>query len=205
MTTGGEGGMVTTNSEELWKKMWSFKDHGKSYDAVYNKTHPPGFRWLHESFGSNYRMTEMQAAIGLIQLERIASWSETRRQNAEKIWQRASKFEALRVPNVPKYIQHAAYKAYVFVEPDMLKQGWNRDRVMMEINREGVPCFSGSCSEVYFEHAFDNTGLRPDNALPVAKKLGDTALMFLVHPTLSEAEIQHVCETITAVMTKAQH
>jgi dTDP-4-amino-4,6-dideoxygalactose transaminase len=205
MTTGGEGGMVTTNSEELWKKMWSFKDHGKSYDAVHNKKHPPGFRWLHDSFGSNYRMTEMQAAIGLIQLERMASWSETRRSNAGKIWQRASEFEALRVPKVPEYIQHAAYKAYVFVEQDKLKPGWDRDRVMAEINCEGVPCFSGSCSEVYLEHAFDNTGFRPDNALSVAKELGETALMFLVHPTLSEAEIQHVCETLTAVMSKAQH
>src|SRR5665648_235862 len=52
MTTGGEGGMLITNSKELWEKAWSYKDHGKSYDAVYNKDHPPGFRWVHESFGT---------------------------------------------------------------------------------------------------------------------------------------------------------
>lgn len=203
MTTGGEGGMITTSSETLWKKMWAFKDHGKSYDAVYNKSHPPGFRWLHESFGSNYRMTEMQAVIGLIQLQRMGQWSETRRINAEKIWQTASKYEALRVPKLPDYIQHAAYKAYLFVRPEKLKSGWSRDRIMEEINREGVPCFSGSCSEVYLEHAFDNTGLRPDYALSVARELGETSLMFLVHPTLSNEEVQRVYDVLSDVISKA--
>ena len=66
MTTGGEGGMVTTNDQGLWSVMWSFKDHGKSWEAVYERDHPPGFRWVHDSFGTNWRMTEMQAAIGRI-------------------------------------------------------------------------------------------------------------------------------------------
>jgi dTDP-4-amino-4,6-dideoxygalactose transaminase len=71
MTTGGEGGMVTTNDRELWSKMWSFKDHGKSWEAVYEREHAPGFRWLHESFGTNWRMMEVQAVIGRIQLRRM--------------------------------------------------------------------------------------------------------------------------------------
>ena len=78
MTTGGEGGMVTTNSKELWSKMWSYKDHGKSFDAIYNREHPPGFRWLHESFGTNWRMTEMQAVLGRIQLTRMSDWTAKR-------------------------------------------------------------------------------------------------------------------------------
>ena len=82
MTTGGEGGMVTTQDETLWHKMWSYKDHGKSHKAVYEREHPPGFRWLHESFGTNARMLEMQAAIGRIQLKRMAQWHERRKQNA---------------------------------------------------------------------------------------------------------------------------
>jgi len=204
MTTGGEGGMVTTNSEALWKKMWAFKDHGKSYDAVYNKSHPPGFRWLHESFGSNYRMTEMQAAIGLIQLQRMDKWSEQRRANAEKIWHIASQNEALRAPVVPDYIQHAAYKAYVFVRPEKLESGWNRDRIMDEINRRGVPCFSGSCSEVYLEKAFEKKSLAPDIPLPNAHTLGETSLMFLVHPTITEVEIESTCSVLTEVLSQAQ-
>lgn len=204
MTTGGEGGMVTTNSKALWKKMWSFKDHGKSYDAVYNKTHPPGFRWLHESFGTNYRMTEMQAAIGLIQLQRMDAWSKARRNNAEAIWDTAAGFTALRVPKLPAHIQHAAYKAYVFVRPEQLKAGWDRDRVMHEINQRGVPCFSGSCSEVYLEKAFENDKLRPESSLPVAAELGETSLMFLVHPTLTQAEITQTCDVVSEVMLLAQ-
>jgi len=101
MTTGGEGGMVTTSDRELWSRMWSFKDHGKSWDAVYEREHPPGFRWLHESIGTNWRMTEMQAVIGRIQLQRMHHWSHARKANCEKIWASASEQRALRVPVVP--------------------------------------------------------------------------------------------------------
>jgi dTDP-4-amino-4,6-dideoxygalactose transaminase len=203
MTTGGEGGMVTTNDRELWSKMWSYKDHGKSWNSVYEKEHPPGFRWLHDSFGTNWRMTEMQAAIGRIQLERMPDWSAKRQANANKIWEAAKKCKGLRVPDVPDYIEHGAYKCYVFVEPDELKDDWNRDRIMSEINALGVPCFSGSCSEVYLEKAFDNTSFRPVERLPNAKELGETSLMFLLHPTLTEKEISQTCKAIEKVMVQA--
>jgi dTDP-4-amino-4,6-dideoxygalactose transaminase len=204
MTTGGEGGMVTTNDESLWRKMWAYKDHGKSYEAVYEREHPEGFRWLHESFGSNWRMTEMQAAIGRIQLKRMQDWTYRRVENANKIWQAAKQLSGLRVPAVPSYIDHGGYKAYVFVETDALNVDWNRDRIMEEINLHGVPCYSGSCSEVYLEHAFDNTSFRPETRLPNAQELGETSLMFLVHPTLTLEEIDKTCRVITSVLTEAQ-
>ena len=200
MTTGGEGGMVTTNDESLWRKMWSYKDHGKSYEAVYEREHAPGFRWLHESFGTNWRMTEMQAAIGRIQLKRMADWTQKRRNNAEKIWQTARECNGLRVANIPDTMGHAAYKCYVFVEPQHLNTDWSRDRIMNEIAARGVPCFSGSCSEVYLEKAFDNTDYRPAEPLPVARELGETSLMLLVHPTLTEDEITKTCEVLKEVM-----
>ena len=203
MTTGGEGGMVTTNDQIFWSKMWSYKDHGKSWESVYEKEHPPGFRWLHDSFGTNWRMTEMQAAIGRIQLKRMPDWSGKRQANARKIWETAKDSKGLRVPEVPGYIEHAAYKCYVFVEPKDLQAGWNRDRIMSEINALGVPCFSGSCSEVYLEKAFDNTNFRPAERLSSAKELGETSLMFLVHPTLKEQEISQTCAAIEKVMTIA--
>ena len=195
MTTGGEGGMVTTNDESLWRKMWAYKDHGKSYEAVYEREHPEGFRWLHESFGSNYRMTEMQAAIGRIQLKRMPGWHKKRLSNANSIWTAAKQCKGLRVPAIPVYIEHAAYKCYVFVKGGVEL----RDKMMMEINEKGVPCYSGSCSEVYLEKAFDNTGFRPKERLPVAKELGETSLMFLVHPTLTKEEIQKTCDVLTEV------
>jgi len=203
MTTGGEGGMVTTDDHALWSKMWSYKDHGKSYDAVYHQQHPAGFRWLHESFGTNWRITEMQSVIGRIQLEYMLSWHEARKRNAEVVMQAAQVCAALRVPSVPSDVEHAWYKAYVFVRPELLKADWSRDRIIEEINAQGVPCYSGSCSEVYLEKAFDNTAWRPEKRLPVAQKLGETSLMFLMHPTLSDNEIAKTCSAILEVMQEA--
>lgn len=203
MTTGGEGGMVTTNDRGLWSKMWSFKDHGKSWDAVYERQHPPGFRWLHESFGTNWRMLEVQGGIGRIQLKRMPQWHKARLENAQRIWNCAKKLPGLRVPEVPNHVTHAAYKCYVFVERDQLAIGWDRDRILNEISALGVPCFSGSCSEVYLEKAFDGTGWRPEHSLPIAQQLGETSLMFLVHPTLSELEIATTCSVLTEVMFQA--
>jgi dTDP-4-amino-4,6-dideoxygalactose transaminase len=203
MTTGGEGGMVTTNDKSLWSKMWSYKDHGKSYEAVYEREHQEGFRWVNESFGSNWRMTEMQGVIGRIQLKRMPNWCTNRITNANKIWNTAKQCKGLRVPSIPDYIEHAAYKCYVFVELKELKNGWERNRIMKEINTLGVPCYSGACSEVYLEKAFDNTGFRPKERLINAKELGETSLMFLVHPTLTKDEIQQTCDSITSVMNLA--
>ncbi len=199
MTTGGEGGMVTTNDETLWKKMWSYKDHGKSYDSIYNKQHPPGFRWLHDSFGTNWRMMEMQAVIGRIQLTRMAEWTKKRTENAEKILKAfdGSPFFSVLTPSVD-YI-HAYYKCYVQVNLEALPDSWSRDRIMQEINSQEVPCFSGSCSEVYLEHAFDGTPWRPEKRLENAQKLGETSLMFLVHPTLSQESIEKTIHAINTV------
>jgi len=203
MTTGGEGGMVTTNDRELWSSMWSYKDHGKSWEAVYERQHAPGFRWLHESFGTNWRMLEVQAVIGRIQLRRMADWAARRSANAMRIWDAAGQVAGLRVPQIPAHITHAAYKCYVFVEPSSLKDGWNRDRILEMLVARGVPAFSGSCSEVYLEKAFDNTGWRPTIRLPNAVELGETSLMFLVHPTLTDKEIELTCEVLAQVMREA--
>ncbi|MFD2189711.1 DegT/DnrJ/EryC1/StrS family aminotransferase [Pistricoccus aurantiacus] len=203
MTTGGEGGMVTTNDRNLWKAMWAYKDHGKSWDAIYEREHPPGFRWLHESFGTNWRLTELQSVIGRIQLSRMPGWKRSRQDNAGRIWQTARECPGLRVPLVPDHLEHACYKCYVFVEPERLADGWNRDRIMEEVLSRGVPCFSGSCSEVYLEAAFDGTSYRPPHPLPVARELGETSLMFLVHPTLEASEIQQTCDVLREVMVLA--
>lgn len=196
MTTGGEGGMVTTNDKALWSTMWAYKDHGKSWNAVYEKEHPSGFRWLHESFGSNFRMIEIQAAIGRIQLQKMSEWRQKRFEYAQMIWCSASKQSWLRVPDIPEWAVHAAYKCYVFVEPSALPEGWNRNRIIAEINACGIPCDSGSCSEIYLEKAFENTRWRPNDRLPLAKELGETSLMFLVHPTLGLEDIEKTCKVI---------
>ncbi len=204
MTTGGEGGMLTTNDEALWSQAWSYKDHGKSFDAVYRRTHPEGYRWLHESFGTNWRMIEMQGVIGRIQLQLMPEWHQARKANAAAILAACAESSALRVPQVPSEIEHAWYRAYAFVRPEQLKSGWTRDRIMSEIVARGVPCFSGSCSEVYLEKAFDGTDWRPTERLPVARELGETSLMFLTHPTLTSQEIEKTCQVVREVMSDAQ-
>lgn len=178
MTTGGEGGMVTTNDPDLWSTMWAYKDHGKNWTAVYERQHPPGFRWLHDSFGTNWRMLEVQAVLGRLQLKKMAQWHKVRSENASKIWSCAKALKGLRVPNLPDDVSHAAYKCYVFVQPEMLRQGWDRDKIIASLAERGVPSFSGSCSEVYLEKAFDGTSFKPKDRLPIAKELGETSLMF---------------------------
>jgi dTDP-4-amino-4,6-dideoxygalactose transaminase len=205
MTTGGEGGMVTTNDRDLWLRMWSYKDHGKSWEAVYEREHPSkfGFRWLHESFGTNGRMLEMQAVIGRIQLQRMSDWSLLRKGNATRILGALRDIRAVRVPQVPNKYTHAWYRAYVFLQPDYLAEGWDRDLIMEEIIAQGVPCYSGACPEVYLEKAFSNTDFGPSKYLPMAKQLGETSLAFLVHPTLTDMEINKTCEVIASVMRRA--
>ena len=203
MTTGGEGGMVTTNDRQLWADMWAYKDHGKSWEAVYEREHAPGFRWLHESFGTNWRMLEVQAVIGRIQLRRMQDWHRARLDNALAIWTAARLLPALRVPDLPDDEVHAAYKCYVFVRPQCLKPDWSRDRILNEIIARGVPAFSGSCSEVYLEKAFDNTDWRPSQRLANARELGETSMMFMVHPTLTGEEIGLTCRVISDVVQQA--
>ena len=216
MTTGGEGGMVTTNDRALWSRMWSFKDHGKSWEAVHERPHESGFRWVHDSFGTNWRMLEMQAAIGRIQLHRMADWTTQRNAHADAIAAACRQYPVVRVPRFAcagsacdascptrSGCVHAYYKFYAYVRPERLAEGWTRDRIITEINHQDVPCYQGSCSEVYLEKAFDGTGWRPEQPLPVARQLGETSLMFLVHPTLTQAEIDKTCAAIREVLAAA--
>ncbi len=201
MTTGGEGGLMTTNDPELWDRCWSLKDHGKSQAAM-KQPHPPHlFRWLHRSFGTNWRLTEMQAAMGRIMLRRLPEWVETRRRNAATLTAALSSIPSLRIPLAPKHISHSYYKYYAFVRPGLLKSDWSRDRIVQTLQAEGIPCGPGSCSEIYLEQAFEP--FRPEERLPVARELGETSLMFMVHPTLTASEIEATSQAIKKVMAVA--
>lgn len=202
MTTGGEGGMLVTNNETIWRRAWSFKDHGKSYDAVYNRQHALGFRWLHESFGTNWRLTEFQSALGRAMLRKLPRMVEIRRRNAAILTRAFTQLGALRVAQPPSHIGHSYYKYYVFVRPEKLRAGWTRDRILRAIVAEGIPCLTGSCSEIYLEKAF-TPELRPSERLRVARELGETSLMFLVHPTLSEIDMQDTCRAVGKVLEVA--
>lgn len=203
ISTGGEGGMLLLKESDSWKKAWAYKDHGKSYEAVFHRQHAPGFRWLHETFGSNWRMTEMQAAIGLLQLTKLGEWVGIRRGYASSLEKGFMNIPGLRLTPTPKDITHAYYRYYAFVEPRSLRSGWNQTRIVSEINAQGISCFAGSCSEIYREQAFIKASLGPTQRLPIAKRLGETSLAFLVHPTLDEQNISDTCDVVSKVMRSA--
>lgn len=216
MSTGGEGGMVTTNDPSLWRKMWSFKDHGKDWDAVYRSAPEKGFRWVHNSFGTNWRMLEVQGAIGRAQLRKMESWTSLRNGFASRIWNVCRRHAVVRVPDFrcdrrrcnmncaeKSGCVHACYKCYVYVQPSNLADGWNVDRILTALNASGVPCYQGTCPEVYREKCFEKVGFRPAGRLAVAQELGETSIMFLVHPTLTETEIDGVCRSLDSVLDQA--
>jgi dTDP-4-amino-4,6-dideoxygalactose transaminase len=202
ISTGGEGGMLTTNDEDVWHRAWSYKDHGKRPSSFYSPEPSQVFQWIHDGFGSNYRMTEMQSAIGRIALRQLPAWLEQRRRNAECLSQCCRRLPLLRTPMPPAHIGHAWYKFYTFLREDLLAPGWTRDRIVSEIRSRGVPCFSGSCSEIYREQAFP-VAWKPEFRLPTARQLGDTSLMFLVHPTLTELHLERASRIIRDVIDTA--
>ncbi|MBX3424452.1 MAG: DegT/DnrJ/EryC1/StrS aminotransferase family protein [Pirellulales bacterium] len=202
MTTGGEGGMLVTDCEHAWRRAWSYKDHGKDYDAVHHADHPPGFRWLHHSFGSNWRMTEMQAALGRVQLRRLPEWLAARRRNAGLLARHCRELPALEVETLPADIHHAYYRFYAFVKPEALSHGGSRDDVMAELTARGVPCSVGSCGEIHREQAFASLG--PQSTLPSARRLADRSLAFLVDHTLTAADMDFVGAALRTTLSPAR-
>jgi dTDP-4-amino-4,6-dideoxygalactose transaminase len=203
ITTGGEGGLLTTNNEDAWARAWAFKDHGKSYDAVYRRVHPPGFRWLHESFGTNWRLTEIQSALGRILLRKLPQMVEKRRRLAAILTERFSQLPALRVTVPSAEIRHSYYKYHVFLRPERLRDNWTRQRIINAINAEGIPCVSASgSSEIYLEKAFPEA-MRPQRRLPTAQETAETAMIFLVHPTLSDSDMHDTADAVGKVLSVA--
>ena len=203
ITTGGEGGMLTTSDSATWERAWSYKDHGKSHHAVYRQDHSTVFKWQHESIGTNWRMTEMQAAIGRIALDRLPDWTAARRKNAALLDDRLGHLAAIRLTVPPADIGHAYYKYYAFLRPEALRPEWTRDRIVRAVQAEGVPCFSGICPAIFQETAFDRPPFRPKRPLPVAEELGQTSLMFPVHPTLTELDVLDTCRAVEKVFAVA--
>jgi dTDP-4-amino-4,6-dideoxygalactose transaminase len=194
--------MLITSDEPLYERAWSFKDHGKDYQRVFRTEHPPGFRWLHTGLGTNWRLSEVQSAVGRMQLSKLEDFIAHRRAMARIYDRRLAEVAGLRVVTVPEHLRHAYYKYYAYVIPEQLRSGWSRDRIMVALQERGVPGGSGSCSEVYLEDAFPPE-LRPSQRLPVARELGETSLMFLVDPTITPDDVERYCDVVADVMSQA--
>lgn len=203
ISTGGEGGLFVTDDPDVWRRAWAYKDHGKSYAAVYERLHPPGFRWLHESFGTNWRMTELQAGIGRRQLKKLPEWVAIRRRNAAVLTDCLRGLPGLRLPSVPPACGHAYYRYYCYLDPSKLKTGWDQARVIQAVNAEGIPCFTGTCPELYRERAFSDAGWGQSPAHVVARDLGESSVCFLTHPTLQEDDMRDAAEATGRVLSVA--
>jgi dTDP-4-amino-4,6-dideoxygalactose transaminase len=203
MTTGGEGGMLLMRDPGLWSEAWSFKDHGKSWDRVKATDHPPGFRWLHDGFGTNWRLTEAQSTIGRIQLRKLDSWVAVRRAHARMLDEGLADIPAVRVPVPPSHVEHAYYRYYAFVRPARLAPGWDRDRILAALSAEGIPGLSGSCSEIYLERAFDDHPARPVQRLEVARQLGETSIALPIHPALEPSDVDDMVRALRKVLLRA--
>jgi dTDP-4-amino-4,6-dideoxygalactose transaminase len=195
--------MLLFDDTAAWEKAWAYKDHGKSYEAMFQREPPPGFRWVHESFGTNWRMTEIQAAIGRLQLAKLPRWVAKRQHLAGILDEGLATLLGIRVTRPGPGITHSYYKYYAFLEPEVLKPGWDQNRVIAAINAESIPCTSGSCSEIYLEKAFVDAGFAPATRQPIAQRLGATSLSFLVHPTLIDADMRDTCAAVSRVMRAA--
>jgi dTDP-4-amino-4,6-dideoxygalactose transaminase len=204
MSTGGEGGMVISRDREVWEKLWALKDHGKSYTQVSATDAPSGFRWLHESFGTNFRLTEMQSALGRWQLKQLDTWVTARRRNAQILETAFAGIDCVRITPTPADVYHSYYKYYAFIRPEKLKNAWNRDRIIAEFSERGIPGLSGSCPEIYLEGAFTAADAVTQFRLPVARELGETSIMFQVHPTLDAEHMEFVAAMAKQVFVAAQ-
>ncbi len=200
ISTGGEGGMVTTNNKKLWEKMWSMKDHGKDYKLTFNNSPSTGFRWLHRNFGSNFRLTEFQSAIGIEQIKLLDSWRDLRERNAQIIINSLSNLECVRIPLPSNEYKHAWYKFYCYLIPEKLSKSWNRSKILKEIQKNGYPALEGGCSEVYLEKCFSHFKYKRLNN---AKSLGETSMMFLIHPTISEEQMKEYAQIIRETLINA--
>lgn len=187
ISTGGEGGLTLFQDEKAFTWARSFKDHGKNFGLATAPADPGSFRWLHEQIGTNWRMTSMAAAIGELQLGKLAQWQIIRERNAA-IWADAlSPIAGLRVPKPGPRYRSAFYKFYCSVDREGEEGARLRDEIIRAAHREGIRAFMGSCSEVYREKAFSHLSVP---TLPVAQHLGQTSVMLEIHPTLDETRLR---------------
>jgi dTDP-4-amino-4,6-dideoxygalactose transaminase len=206
MTTGGEGGMLLTDNEEIWRSAWEYKDHGKDYAMVHDPNlnlNNYNFKWLHNSFGSNYRLSEMQAAIGRLQLPKLQTWVDMRRRNAQLLLSGIKEINGLEAFVPGSDYVHSYYRFYFFLKPERLNSAWSKSKLLVALNNMGIPCNEGVCSEIYLEKAFTKNNLGPESRFANAQRLSDTTLALLVHPTLEPTHIQAILDGLRQVMETA--
>ncbi|TPG42878.1 DegT/DnrJ/EryC1/StrS family aminotransferase [Sphingomonas koreensis] len=200
MSTGGEGGMVTTADRALWARAWAYKDHGKDPDRLRTATPGNAFRYMHDSFGSNFRLTEMQAAIGRRQLAKLPVWLRRRQANAEALRAALRDHPAIECPPIPDGTTPAWYRCNVQVRPAALPHGLGVEDVVGRLRAQGIACASGGCPDMSRETAFRGRHVRTDGGLPVAQQVAARNIMFAVDHSFEPQTMVAVAGALRGVL-----
>lgn len=203
ISTGGEGGLVLTNNTDLYKRMWSLRDHGWDFDRAHQDDTTTGFKWLVDSFSTNWRLTETQSAIGRAQLRKLDGWVETRRQNAAALAAAVADLPCVIESTPPETVRHSFYKFYVQVNPEALANNWTRDRIVDELTTLGVPARAGACPDISNEQAFAKASINTSNPRPNAARIANRTIMFPVHPTLTPGNIAFMTDALRSTIKAA--
>jgi dTDP-4-amino-4,6-dideoxygalactose transaminase len=202
----GEGGLIALDDTAAFTRAWEYRDHGRSLAKTNDPEfmgRPASFRWIHDSFGSNYRLPELEAAMIRAGEFELPAAHTRRTELATRLARGLAGVRGIRAPLPPDYCEHAFYRLYAHVVPAELAEGWDRDRVLFAVQAEGVPVQYGSCAEIYREEAFAHAGLAPAARLPEAKLAHETSIAFFVDPTLGDADIDDVVTAVAKVMKVA--
>ena len=202
----GEGGLLALDDDAAFALAWEYRDHGKSLAKLSDPEfmgRPSSFRWIHDSFGSNYRLPELEAAMVRVGERDLPAAHARRTSLATRLARGLADIRGIRVPLPPAYCEHAFYRLYACVAPAELAEGWDRDRVLFAIAAEGVPVQYGACAEIYREEAFVRAGLGSAERLPGAARAHETTLAFFVHPTLADGDVDDVIAAVHKVMAVA--
>ena len=216
ISTGGEGGMISTDKKKLWLKCWSLKDHGKNYNKKFNKKNKNIFNWLHDDLGSNYRMTEIQATIGRYQLKNLDNQIKRRNKVAmfylRHLKDYFSKYKIIKKPNFKcescpllhkteacNNCRHAFYRLNLFFENNIKI---NQTKIIRELLKFKVNCGVGPCPEIYREKVFKKLNHKPKKRLKNAKILGEKSLVFPINPFKSFLKLKRELNIIKKVLDK---
>ncbi|MGB9675956.1 MAG: DegT/DnrJ/EryC1/StrS family aminotransferase [Candidatus Bathyarchaeales archaeon] len=181
MTT-GEGGMITTNDDELADKIRSMRSHGEVE------------KYMSIMLGYNYRMPEIEAAIGYVQLKRLPEFLEKRRKNAKRLEEKLKRAEELLLPKEPKGYKHSWYLFTVRLKN---AKRTKRDKIVAELKRKGIG------AEVYYSNPIHLMPFYKKFArqrLPQTEKAAEQVFSLPVHPGVTAEQLDFIGETLLRLL-----
>ena len=202
ISTGGEGGMISTNSKTIYSKIWSLKEIGKDYNKFYKNRKSINFPYIHDHVGTNARMTEVQSLIGRYQLKNLDSYIRIRNRNALILSSYLNDIKKINIPVIPKNITHAFYRYTITIQSELKNPSNIRNNIIRKIISKKIFCNVGGCPEIYNEKPF-NLDLNASKNIKVANIIGKTSISFLVDNTISIKNMNVIGKKIRIILIKS--